>query len=149
VGFLALTIGVSACSSGGGSNIVNRGTTLRGLSVRLEVGAPRANGDRIDVFAYFLVKNATSHSISYAGCPFSGFKFGLLPASHPNGPLLGTSESSCGGGTTTLPAGASRKWFATSFPIGHGSRRLPAGQYVAVIRFSPQAEVRAGVELAA
>jgi Pentapeptide repeats (8 copies) len=50
---------------------------------------------------------------------------------------------------TTWPAGASRKWFAASFPIRHGSWRLPAGQYVAVIRFSSDAEVREGVTLAA
>jgi hypothetical protein len=142
-------IGVTACSSGGDPSGANRGTTLRGLSVRLQVDAPKTQGDRTNVFAYFLVKNATSHSISYAGCPFASFKFGLLPANHPNGSLLDTSGTSCGGGTTTVPAGASRKWFAASFPIRHGSWHLPAGRYVAVIRFSSDAEVREGVTLAA
>lgn len=133
-----------------GPSGVDRSATLHGLSVRLQIDPPKVEPEtgRTVITAYFLVKNGTARTISYAGCPFGSTTFGLLPADHPNGPLLGTSRTFCGAGTTSLSPGSSRKWFAAHFTTRSGQYRLPAGKYVAVVRFSNKAEVRKSITLA-
>jgi hypothetical protein len=124
---------------------VDQAATYLGLTVRLQVGAPTAENGRTNLQAYFLVQNRTARAISYTGCPFGNLRFGLVPAAHPDAPLTGSSQTSCGGGTTSVTPGASDRYFAAMFPTRSTTMRLPDGDYIAVVRFADGTEVRKSV----
>ena len=154
-----IVVRATACGSHTSPVTVHQSSTLTvhqvaiylGLSVRLQLDSPTVENDRIVVRAYFLVENRTTRTISYRGCPFGNFAFALLPTAHPDGPLTGTSETSCSGGVVSMKPGHSDRFFAVTFTTRSERNhiRLPAGDYVAVVRFPDGTELRESMTLAA
>jgi hypothetical protein len=155
----AIAVCAAACGSGTSPVTVPRGATTQprtvdqgaiyfGLSVRLQLDSATVENDRAGVRAYFLVENRTKRTISYRGCPFGNIAFGLLPSAHPDGPLTGTAQTSCSGGVVSVNAGRSDRYFAATFITRSPTIRLPAGAYVAVVRFADGTEVRKSMTIA-
>jgi hypothetical protein len=117
--------------------------------VRLQLSAPAVDPAGTYVDSHFLIENRTSQAIALQGCPFGTFTFGLLPAAHPDGPLTGTAETSCGLGATTYAPGASDRFHAARFPIRSGKIRVPAGRYIAVVRFPDGTKVERALTIKA
>ena len=128
---------------------VDVGATYRGLSVHLQLDAPTTEGGRTSVVGYFVVDNRTDATITYRGCPFGTLRFGLLPAGSTDGPLTGSSETSCGGGSISYAPGKSDRFFAVRFETRSPRVHLAAGDYVAVVRFPDGTEVRRSITLPA
>jgi hypothetical protein len=128
---------------------LDRSATYLGLSVQLQLDAPSVENDRTVVNAHFLIENRTMQTISYRGCPFGNVRFGLLPAAHPDGALTGSAQTSCSGGVASVRPGASERFLAAVFTTRSPTSHLPAGDYVAVVRFADGTEVRMAMTLAA
>jgi hypothetical protein len=153
---LGLLVGVSACGSSArplgktappttASTRADGSAIFPGLTVRLQLDAPRTVNAGTFVEGHLIVKNDTSTTISYGGCLQT--TFGLLPVADPNGPLTGTAEPSCGPGQSTLAPGSSDRLFVASFVTHSPKVELPPGDYVAVVRLSDGTEYRTGITL--
>jgi hypothetical protein len=156
---MLLVVCAAACQSSarpvsGGSTTTlpqngDQAATYQGLSVRLQLSAPAVDSFGTYVDSDFLIDNGTSQPIALQGCAFGSFTFGLLPAAHPDGPLTGTVEASCGLGATTYAPGASDRFHAARFPIRSRKIRVPAGRYIAVVRFPDGTKVQQAVTIPA
>jgi len=138
--FIAVTL--DAVKEGAGPAVVQQ------LDGERDIGTCPVGDDRAGVRAYFLIENRTQRTISYRGCPFGNIAFGLLPSAHPDGPLTGTAQTSCSGGVVSVNAGRSDRYFAAMFITRSPKIRLPAGDYVAVVRFADGTEVRKSMTIA-
>jgi hypothetical protein len=157
-----VSIAIALCAASCGSNaspvaervstttdprVADQDATFLGLSVRLTAEAPTVENDRTFVRVYFIVRNDTKKTISYSGCPFGQFAFGLLPAAHPDGPLTGTSTTSCSPGVVSKLPGKAERSLAVALTTRSSKVRIPPGDYVVVIRFRDGTELRKSMTL--
>lgn len=91
-------------------------------------------GDELPV--RFRLTNTSAADVSITGCPYGGFRYGIVKPGADTSSLPGEVMTSCAAGSVVYPPGTTEEFFLTMIRTTAADKSpLPPGKYEVVIQF--------------